>query len=68
MYKIEIIDKNEFLQAEDIFENYSECMAKYNEVKNTPKIRYKLHGLIMQVFEGQNIEELREIKTKRVYF
>lgn len=68
MYKIEIIDKNEFLQAEDIFNDYSECMAKYNEVKNTPKIRYKLHGLIMQVFEGQNLEELREITNKRVYF
>lgn len=68
MYKIEIIDKNEFLQAEEIFENDLECMAKYNEVKNSPKIRYKLHGLIMQVFEGQNIEELRELTQKRVYF
>lgn len=68
MYKIEIINKDEFLQAEDIFNDYSECMAKYNEVKNTPKIRYKLHGLIMQVFEGQSLEELRELTEKRVYF
>ena len=68
MYKIEIIDKNEFLQTEDIFQDLGECMAKYNEVKNTPKIRYKLHGLIMQVFEGQSLEELKEMTEKRVYF
>lgn len=68
MYRIELIDKNEILQAEHNYKDKQSCMIAYNKVKNSVNVRYKLHGLTMQVFEGQDVENLKELKKYRIEF
>ncbi len=68
MYRIELInDKEELINSED-YKNKIDMMISYNKIKKHVNIRYKLHGLTMQVFEGQHAENLREITKYRVEF
>ena len=68
MYRIELIDKNEMLQAGHDYKDKQSCMMAYNKVKNSVNVRYKLHGLTLQVFEGQDVENLRELTKYRIEF
>lgn len=68
MYRIELIDKNEILQAEHNYNDKQAMMIAYNKVKNSVNVRYKLHGLTMQVFEGQDVENLKELTKYRIEF
>lgn len=68
MYRIELIDKNEILHAGHDYKDKQSCMVAYNKVKNSVNIRYKLHGLTLQVFEGQGMENLKELEKYRIEF
>ena len=68
MYRIEIIDKNEILQASHNYKEKSDCMIAYNKIRNHVNVRYKLHGLTMQVFQGMNENDLQELTKYRVEF
>lgn len=68
MYRIELIDKNEILQTEHNYNDKQSCMIAYNKVKNNANVHYKLHGLTMQVFEGQDVDNLRELEKYRIEF
>ena len=68
MYRIELINKDEILQTGHDYKDKQSCMIAYNKVKNSVNVRYKLHGLTLQVFEGQDVENLRELTKYRVEF
>ena len=68
MYRIELIDDNEFLQASHDYNDKQTCMTAYNKIKNSVNVRYKLHGLTLQVFEGVDCENLHELTKYRVNF
>lgn len=68
MYRIEIIDQNEILKASCNYKEKSDCIIAYNKIKNGVNIRYKLHGLTMQVFQGMNENDLQELTKYRVEF
>ena len=65
MFRIEIIDNNECLQACQTFNNYGDMIQAYNEIKNRYYSRFK--GCTMQVFTGLNFENLTENKDLEVY-
>ena len=68
MYRIEIIDNNEILKASCNYKDKNDCMIAYNKIKNSVNVRYKLHGLTMQVFQGINENDLQELTKYRVEF
>lgn len=68
MYRIEIIDAEECLHAGRNYNDKQDMMIAYNKIKNNIGRRYKLHGLTLQVFEGQDVENLKEILKYRIEF
>lgn len=68
MYRIEIIDTEEHLHAKHNYTNKQDMMIAYKKIKNNVGRRYKLHDLTMQVFEGQDMENLKEIRKYRIEF
>lgn len=63
LYKIELTDKNENLLDQYIFDNRRAFEKKYAELKN----KY-YYSAVMYVFIGGNLDELTELKDKRVYY
>lgn len=68
MYKIEIVDAEERLHAEHNYNDKHDMIIAYNKIKNNVGRRYKLHGLTLQVFEGQDLDNLKEIRKYRISF
>lgn len=68
MFRIEIVDAEERLHAEHNYNDKQDMIIAYNKIKNNVGRRYKLHGLTMQIFEGQDIENLKEILKYRIEF
>lgn len=68
MYRIEIIDAEERLHAEHNYRDKQAMMIAYNKVKNNVNVRYKLHDLTMQIFEGQDVDNLKEVRRYRIEF
>lgn len=62
-YKIELCDKHEILLDQYVFDNKKAFERKYNELKN----KY-YYSAVMYVFIGDNMENLTELKDKRVYY
>ena len=63
LYKIELTDKKENLLDQYIFDNRRAFERKYAELKN----KY-YYSAVMYVFIGDNLDELTELKDKRVYY
>lgn len=68
MYRIELTDADENLISMENYNNKIELMIHYKKIVNNMNIRYKLHGLILSVYEGQHCENLKEIKKYKVEF
>ena len=68
MYRIELIDEQENLITSHDYNDKITMMTAYNKIKNGVNIRYKLHGLTMQLFEGTDPENLHELTKYRGNF
>ena len=68
MYRIEIVDQNEILITSHDYKEKKDCMIAYHKIKDHANVRYKLHGLIMQVFQGINENDLQELTKYRIDF
>lgn len=68
MFRIEIIDKKEFLQYEKDFTDKTDAIIEYKKIINHIPTRKDFKDCIIQLFEGQDVENLRELVKYRVNF
>lgn len=66
MFKMELLDKNEFLEDEKIFSSKTEMLIFYNRIINNLNTRHNLKNHIIELFEGQDEENLKEIRKYRI--
>ena len=68
MYRLELITKDEYLIDGKNFTDFTDLMITYNSISKQLSNRSLLKDKILQVFVGQDFENLKEIKKYRIEF
>lgn len=68
MYRLEIIDNEEYLIDGWTFNNMQDLMIEYNKIKKDVKNYGILKGDTVQVFAGQYYENMTELTQYRLNF
>lgn len=68
IYQLEIINQDETLILLEQYNNINDLKITYNELTTTLSNRKALKGKIIQVFRGDDLENMQELKGYRITF